>query len=110
MNTRSYQRSLNKTKEDKDILYQQLIKLGDMMGDGLYLEPDGRWIEKEYKLICLLLGLTEKRDNKSIDKFMKDRVSKVKCSCDSELKQSRKGSFIGICISCGKKYKLGVKR
>lgn len=36
---------------DRDILYQQFIKLGDMMGDGLHLEKDGRWIAREYKRI-----------------------------------------------------------
>lgn len=30
-------------------LHRQLVKLGDMMGDGLHLEPDGKWISKEYK-------------------------------------------------------------
>ena len=60
-----------------------------MIGDGLHLEPDGRWIEEEYKNICLMLGLTKrtkKTDSKSIDDFMKDRISQVKCNCGSELK------------------------
>lgn len=100
-------------KGDKDHLYQQLVRLGDMMGDGLHLEPDGKWIEKDYTNICIMLGLikeAKKRDSKSIDEFMKDRVTEVKCSCGGDLKQSRKGSFIGVCIDCGKKYKLGVKK
>lgn len=36
---------------DNDHLYEQLVKLGDLMGDGLHLEPDGKWIEDEYKRI-----------------------------------------------------------
>ena len=36
-------------------LYRQLVKLGDMMGDGLHHEPDGKWIEKEYNKICKVL-------------------------------------------------------
>lgn len=47
----------------KDNLHQQLIRLGDMMGDGLHLEQDGKWIEKEYKHICMLLGLIKKTKN-----------------------------------------------
>lgn len=100
-------------KRNNDHLYQQLVRLGDMMGDGLHLEPDGKWIEEEYNNICMFLGLikgAKKRDSKSIDEFMKDRVTQVKCCCGGNLKQSRKGSFIGICINCGKKYKLGVRK
>lgn len=35
--------------DDKAYLYERLIKLGDLMGDGCHLEPDGKWIENEYK-------------------------------------------------------------
>lgn len=38
-----------KSMSDRDILHQRLICLGDMMGDGLHLERDGRWIAREYK-------------------------------------------------------------
>ena len=38
-------------------LHQQLIRLGDMIGDGLHLEPDGKWIEKEYRSVAIALGL-----------------------------------------------------
>lgn len=30
--------------ETKDRLHKDLIKLGDMIGEGLHLEPDGKWI------------------------------------------------------------------
>ena len=30
---------------DKDLLEDRLVRLGDMMGDGLHLEPGGKWIE-----------------------------------------------------------------
>ena len=30
---------------DNDSLYNQMIKLGDMIGDGLHLEPDDKWFE-----------------------------------------------------------------
>ena len=29
----------------KDLLGDRLVHLGDMMGDGLHLEPGGKWIE-----------------------------------------------------------------
>lgn len=35
--------------EDNKKLHEQLIKLGDMMGDGLHHEDGGKWIEREYK-------------------------------------------------------------
>lgn len=34
---------------DKEYLHRQLVKLGDMIGDGLHDEPDGKWITKEYR-------------------------------------------------------------
>lgn len=42
-------------ERDNDHLHRQLIKLGDMMGDGLHYESDGKWIEKEYTKICKIL-------------------------------------------------------
>lgn len=37
------------SKEVEDRLYGQLVKLGDMMGDGLHHEPGGKWISRDYK-------------------------------------------------------------
>lgn len=97
---------------DKKFLYQQLIKLGDMMGDGFHLEPDGKWIEKEYKRIAKELGLIPKRKNcnEEINGFMQKRIACEKCSCGGELKQTRSGSFIALCKECGQKYKLGCRK
>lgn len=98
----------------KDFLWDQLIKLGDMMGDGLHLEPGGKWIEKEYRNICIQLGLIEKKpktyNSKSINEFMIKRLREVKCDCGSELKQSRSGSFVAKCLKCDKKYRLGARK
>lgn len=33
---------------DEELLEDRLVRLGDMMGDGLHLEPSGKWIEREY--------------------------------------------------------------
>lgn len=74
---------------DKDLLEDRLVRLGDMMGDGLHLEPGGRWIEREYKKTLKSLGLLElvKRKNNSnkINEFMAKRLKEVKCTCGSEL-------------------------
>ena len=98
----------------EDFLYDQLIKLGDMMGDGLHLEPGGKWIEKEYRNICIQLGLIEKKpktyNSKSINEFMIKRLREVKCDCGSELKQSRSESFVAKCLKCNKKYRLGARK
>lgn len=99
---------------DKDLLEDRLVRLGDMMGDGLHLEPGGKWIEWEYKETLKALGLLEsvKRKNNSdkINEFMANRLREVKCTCGSELAQSRSGSFIGKCNKCGKKFILGSRR
>lgn len=99
---------------NKDFLYQRLIRLGDLMGDGLHLESDGKWIEQEYKDTLRLLGLSSKkfayRDTKSINDFMEKRLQEVKCECGGQLFQSRKGSFVAICNRCHKKYKLGARK
>lgn len=98
---------------NEDILEDKLVRLGDMMSDGLHLEPEGKWIEKEYKETLKALGLLEpvKRKNNSekINEFMTKRLKEVKCTCGSELTQSRSGSFIGKCKKCGKKFVLGSR-
>lgn len=99
---------------NKDLLKDRLVHLGDMMGDGLHLEPGGKWVEKEYKKTLKALGLLEpvKRNSNSekINEFMAKRLKEVKCTCGSELVQSRSGSFIGKCSKCGKKFILGSRR
>lgn len=99
---------------NKDLLEDRLVHLGDMMGEGLHREPGGKWIEREYKKTLKSLGLLEptKRKNNSdkIDEFMIKRLKEVKCTCGSELIQSRSGSFIGKCSKCEKKFILGSRR
>lgn len=97
---------------DENMLEDRLVRLGDMMGDGLHLEPEGKWIEKEYKKTLRALGLLKpvKRNNDKINEFMANRLKEVKCTCGSELAQSRSGSFIDKCNKCGKKFILGSRR
>lgn len=95
-------------EEAKNHLHDQLVKLGDMMGDGLHHEPDGKWISKEYRRVCKALGYLpkEKRNTAEIDKRMKERVLSVKCKCGGEIKQTRSGSMRGCCMDCDTKYQL----
>lgn len=102
--------------DDKDYLYERLVKLGDLMADGIHLEPDGAWIEKEYKDTMRLIGISpvkKKRkspNNTIIDEFMKKRCCEEICECGGELVQTRKGSFFAKCKICEKKYRLGKSR
>lgn len=90
-------------------LHAQLIKLGDMMGDGLHHEPDGKWISREYKKVAKALGYGQPRANNSekINEVMAEKVKTVKCpKCSGDLKQTRSGSFTVKCSSCGGKFKF----
>ena len=92
-------------------LGNQLIKLGDKMGDGLHLEPDGKWISKEYRKVAKALGYIKKADRseriKAINSRMIKRVADVKCqACHGELKQTRSGSKRAKCQTCGWLWQL----
>lgn len=103
-------------KETEERLHSQLVKLGDMMGDGLHLEPGGKWISSEYRKIARALGLTmpgnsRKRTPESIreiDRQMAMRVAEMECpKCKALLlKQTRSGAMTAVCTSCGARYKL----
>ena len=102
---------MDKTFDDNEFLWSQFIHLGDMLGDG---DCDD-WVEKDYKRIARQLGLVKNKPRKNhsiqIDEFMEKRITQVKCAkCNGELKQSRKGSFVGICVNCGAKFTLGKRR
>lgn len=97
------------SKESTADLNSQLIKLGDMMGDGLHLEPDGKWISREYKQVAKALGLLPKRtvNVDRINQAMIRRVIDVQCGkCGGHLKQTRSGSKRAICIDCDARWKL----
>ena len=72
-------------------------------------------VGKEYKRISRQLGLIKRKPRKNhslqIDEFMEKRIVQVRCAkCNGELKQSRKGSFVGICTNCGAKFILDKRR
>ena len=96
-------------KETKAHLHRQLIKLGDMMGDGLHLEPDGKWISQEYRKTLKALGMLPKRKSNSevINQRMVERVRDVRCGkCSHELVQTRSGSKRASCTNCDAKWQL----
>lgn len=98
--------------EHKDFLHRQLVKLGDMMGDGLHLEPDGKWISKEYRQTAKALGLLPKRTTNvdGINKAVANSLSQHKCKCGGELKQTRSGSKRVQCVLCDARYELKFKK
>lgn len=103
---------------DNTFLHNQLIKLGDMIGDGLHNEPDGRWIEKEYKKIAKIVipelreQEKERRKKKAIhiDEQMIKLLSWKKCDCGGNLKQSRSGSKVGYCEKCNARWVAKYKK
>lgn len=103
------------SESEQRILSNQLIKLGDMMGDGLHLEPDGKWISREHRKLCRRLGYIKPppRNTGKIDEHMAERCKNLSCpKCGGAFKQSRSGSLRAICLGCGAKYQLlkSVKR
>lgn len=104
-------------EETKKRLHSQLIKLGDMISDGLADEPGGKWINKEYNQVLRALGMApprKKRRSKSpkmldeINRLMAIRITEVACpQCKKHsLKQSRSGSMSARCETCNTGFKL----
>lgn len=95
--------------KNNDFEWNQFIKLGDMIGDGLHLEPGGKWITKEYnklaKILIPDLATTSKKvrqeTNQRLNESIQKRLEEVKCpECNSELKQTRSGSKKVKCTGC----------
>lgn len=99
-----------------DLQWEQFARLGEMIGDGLHNEPDGKWISREYKRLSELL-IPEIKDMKSANRKLKagkineqvaNLISKIKCKkdgCGGDLRQSRSGSKICYCKNCNARYK-----
>ena len=94
--------------DEKKRLHAQLVKLGDMMGDGLHLEPDGKWISRDYKKILRALGISAPRRNNggAINQAMAEALKTARCTCGAELKQSRSGSMRADCTRCESRYQF----
>ncbi|QUG77929.1 hypothetical protein GKQ23_13745 [Erwinia sp. E602] len=106
------EREKNQFAEDRERLSRQLIRLGDMIGDGLHLEPDGKWISKEYRRVAKALGYElgkrpRRNNGDAINQRMAERVNEVRCQkCGGSLKQTRSGSLQAKCESCGAQCQL----
>jgi hypothetical protein len=97
-------------------LHNQLLKLGDMLGDG-DCDP---WVAKEYKRVAKALGYLEPTPeqkkartqqrvdkNQHINSAMEIRCNDVPCKvCNGELKQTRSGSLTAVCSKCSRKFLL----
>ena len=95
------------SEEASKNLHSQLVKLGDMMGDGLHLESDGKWISAEYKRTLRALGMLPKKNNDTLNARMCLRIEQEKCGkCGQALKQTRGEAKIAICVGCGTKWRL----
>lgn len=104
---------------NNDFEWNQFIKLGDMMGNGLHLEPGGKWITKEYnklaKILIPDLAVTSKKvkqeTNLRLNESIQKRLEEVKCpECNSELKQTRSGSKKVKCTGCDFKGTFKAKK
>ena len=98
--------------------WRQFCKLGEMMGDGLHHEADGKWIVKEYKRLSKLLlpnlpnndKIKRKQKAESIDKQMQQILLKKFCSCGGILKQKRSGTKVAYCQTCNARYVAKYKK
>ena len=97
--------------------WDQFCRLGEMMGDGLHHESDGKWITREYKrlskgLIPEVKKVEQERRKlraSATNEKINNMLSTFRCSCGCELKQSRSGSKVAYCTGCNLRYKAGKK-
>ena len=105
-----------KPKRENEFEWNQFCRLGEMIGDGLHNEPDGKWISKEYRRLMLLLNpdikeslaKQKKEKNERLDNQILKLIATGKCThndCGGQLYQSRSGSKIMYCSKCQSRYK-----
>ena len=90
---------------ENDLEWRQFCRLGEMMGDGLHYESDGKWIAKEYNKLAKLLIPELSKNHKELRKAKTDAINEQmgkllqgkKCNCGGEIKQGRSGSKIAYC-------------
>lgn len=97
----------------EEMLWNQLIKLGDMMGDGLHHEEP--WIAKEYKRISRKLMPEHfqdirKKKTDNVDEQMIKLLETFRCKCGGVCRQSRKGSKVAYCNDCNMRYMAKGKK
>lgn len=94
--------------DTRDHLHKQLIKLGDMLGDG-DCDP---WVSKEYRRVATALGYIQRKpranNSKAINEAMAKVLAETRCpKCNGQLKQTRSGSKRAQCVDCQAKFQLG---
>jgi len=102
------------TSKPDALLWSQFCKLGEMMGDGLHNEPDGKWISKEYKRLYKILmpeqtAINRKLKAEAIDAQMAKLLEGRKCDCGGEIKQGRSGSKVAYCKNCNNRFVARAK-
>ncbi|MEZ0197341.1 hypothetical protein AB9U01_25140 [Pseudomonas qingdaonensis] len=94
-------------------LQHQLIRLGDMLGDGLGDEPGGAWIKREYRAVAQALGHVppRKRDVSRTNARVAEALQRMPCpGCGGMLQQTRSGALRAKCPRCAKTYQLTTQR
>lgn len=94
-------------------LQHDLIKLGDMLGDGLGDEPGGEWIGREYRAVVKALGLLppRRRNVAGTNARVAEALQRMPCpECGGLLQQTRSGSLRAKCPACAKTYQLSTQR
>lgn len=107
----------NVKKASDDFHWRQFCRLGEMMGDGLHHESDGKWIVREYNQLARILIPEFKEKEKERRKLKSERINEhmqkllleKKCECGGMLIQSRSGSKVCYCSKCNQRYKAGKK-
>jgi|GEM_PF-732798 len=94
--------------DPKAHLHNQLIKLGDMLGDGLGHEADEKWIGQEYRRVAKALGYGPPRrhNGAAINVAVSKYLETARCDCGGLLKQTRSGAMRVFCTSCCRNYRL----
>lgn len=96
--------------------WERFARLGEMIGDGLHYEPDGKWITREYRsLMHYLIPETKKADKeqraarrKQVNDRLKELLKDFKChNCNQvgTVTQNRSGARRCKCY-CGQNFTL----
>lgn len=110
---------MNKPVRENELEWNQFCRLGEMMGDGLHHEADGKWISKEYRRLSRLLIPEIKDRDKAMRKAKADNIDKKiaklieikRCEKDGgQLVQKRSGTKLVYCQTCNTRYVAQSKK
>ncbi len=99
---------------DDKFLWDQFCRLGERIGDG-DLDSSEQWIHREYKRLAKILipeytsmeRQIRKDKNIALNLRMKEFLKDKSCTkCQGDLKQSRSGSKVLICVKCKARYRI----